>query len=401
MVKSNDNGSLSIPPFLKKCYEMVDDESTNSIISWGQSNDTFVIWDMTEFSVQLLPKYFKHSNSSSFIRQLNIYGFKKVDTDRWEFANDGFVRGQKHLLKNIYRRKNALGTDNRKPLQQQDNHVDPSEKLENAGLRMEVETLKIDKNALMQELVKLRHNQETAHSKLVLLRDRLQGMEKSQQQMLSFLVMVMQSPGILAQLLHSNENNWRMAEPGSIVEQVPDDAEPLYSDGMIVTYQPPMDQLPEPIHVPPTGSGKSEDSSTSLDAKKDFVISPDFIKVFMEENFCSSENHGPFVLPELPDDGAWEQLLLSSPFSENDEDTKQDCEEPTAGAIKMGTTVSDTQLDRFDSFKMLVEELENSQNMEIRSADHRSSENLDILTKQMDLLISETNQIHEDQGKSN
>lgn len=74
MVKSNDNGSGgSVAPFLKKCYEMVDDQSTDSIISWSQNNDSFVIWDMTEFSVQLLPKYFKHSNFASFIRQLNIY----------------------------------------------------------------------------------------------------------------------------------------------------------------------------------------------------------------------------------------------------------------------------------------------------------------------------------------
>jgi hypothetical protein len=70
MVKSSESG---VAPFLKKCYEMVDDESTNSIISWSQTNDSFVIWDMTEFSVHLLPKYFKHSNSSSFVRQLNIY----------------------------------------------------------------------------------------------------------------------------------------------------------------------------------------------------------------------------------------------------------------------------------------------------------------------------------------
>jgi hypothetical protein len=70
MVKSSDSG---VAPFLKKCYEMVGDESTNSIISWSQTNDSFVIWDMTEFCVHLLPKYFKHSNSSSFVRQLNIY----------------------------------------------------------------------------------------------------------------------------------------------------------------------------------------------------------------------------------------------------------------------------------------------------------------------------------------
>lgn len=73
MVKSSENGSVSVAPFLKKCYDMVDDESTDLIISWSQNGESFVIWDMTEFSVKLLPKYFKHNNFSSFIRQLNIY----------------------------------------------------------------------------------------------------------------------------------------------------------------------------------------------------------------------------------------------------------------------------------------------------------------------------------------
>lgn len=72
MVKSLENGT-SLPPFLVKCYEMVSDESTNELISWTESNDSFIIWDESRFSSQLLPKYFKHSNFSSFVRQLNIY----------------------------------------------------------------------------------------------------------------------------------------------------------------------------------------------------------------------------------------------------------------------------------------------------------------------------------------
>ncbi|XP_076912665.1 heat stress transcription factor B-2b-like [Bidens hawaiensis] len=94
-------------PFLTKTYQLVDDPSSNEMVSWNDHGNAFVVWRPDEFARDLLPKYFKHNNFSSFIRQLNTYGFRKIISDRLEFAKDYFIRGEKSLLLEIHRRKIA------------------------------------------------------------------------------------------------------------------------------------------------------------------------------------------------------------------------------------------------------------------------------------------------------
>jgi hypothetical protein len=67
-------GQRSVPtPFLTKTYQLVDDPAVDDVISWNDDGSAFVVWRPAEFARDLLPKYFKHNNFSSFVRQLNTY----------------------------------------------------------------------------------------------------------------------------------------------------------------------------------------------------------------------------------------------------------------------------------------------------------------------------------------
>ncbi|KAE8695825.1 Heat stress transcription factor B-4b [Hibiscus syriacus] len=100
---SLDSHKSVLAPFLSKTYQLVEDPATDHIVSWGEDDTTFVVWRPPEFARDLLPNYFKHNNFSSFVRQLNTY----IVPDRWEFANEFFKKGEKHLLCEIHRRKTA------------------------------------------------------------------------------------------------------------------------------------------------------------------------------------------------------------------------------------------------------------------------------------------------------
>ncbi|MCL7041626.1 hypothetical protein MKW94_021538 [Papaver nudicaule] len=182
-----------VPPFLSKTYDLVDDPSLDKVISWGLNGQSFVVLDPTEFSKVVLPRNFKHNNFSSFVRQLNTYGFRKVETDRWEFANEDFLRGRRHLLKNIHRRKSLQG-------QQIGGFLQITGEPGKSRLEGEVQKLRNDRNFLMQELSELHREHQARAEQVEIMEQRMAVAEQGQKQMVSFLAKVLQNPVFLSRL---------------------------------------------------------------------------------------------------------------------------------------------------------------------------------------------------------
>ena len=63
--------------FLSKLHVILSDNTYNEIIHWDNDGKRMIVKDVVNLCNIVLPKFYKHHNYSSFVRQLNMYGFHK------------------------------------------------------------------------------------------------------------------------------------------------------------------------------------------------------------------------------------------------------------------------------------------------------------------------------------
>ncbi|WKX91171.1 hypothetical protein Q1695_009758 [Nippostrongylus brasiliensis] len=114
-----------MPLFLIKLWSIVEDPQYQQIVRWDDSGYSFHIIDPYSFSRNVLPHFFKHNNLNSLIRQLNMYGFRKMtpvdrgslartesDQDHLEFSHPYFIRDHPEYLVNIKRKQSSRASEN-------------------------------------------------------------------------------------------------------------------------------------------------------------------------------------------------------------------------------------------------------------------------------------------------
>lgn len=144
-----------------------------------------------------------------------MQGFRKVDPDRLEFASEWFLRGQRHLLKQIKRRK--------PPSHPQNSLSHPQNSLQGPGNSCveigqfgsdaEIDCFQLDAHVSSMELVRLRQEQRHTKAHLKAIELRLKDTEIKQQHIMAFFTKMIQNPSLVQKLIESGKR-------GKLVEAI-------------------------------------------------------------------------------------------------------------------------------------------------------------------------------------
>jgi len=93
--------------FPYKLMKVLHQENTGDIITWMPHGRAFMVIDNEKFVQKILCMVFEMTLLTSFIRQLNIWGFKRITQgrDAGAYYHELFLRGRPHLIKFMHRQE--------------------------------------------------------------------------------------------------------------------------------------------------------------------------------------------------------------------------------------------------------------------------------------------------------
>ena len=85
-------------------HELLQNNNDSETISWIIDGTAFLIKNRECFEQILIPIYFRGIKFQSFQRQLNIYGFERINTPNlYAYKHEFFIKDRPELIKNIKR----------------------------------------------------------------------------------------------------------------------------------------------------------------------------------------------------------------------------------------------------------------------------------------------------------
>jgi hypothetical protein len=96
--------NLVTASFPKKLFDLVT-TGDSDVVRWEEHGKAFRITSPERFAEEVLPLYFRHSKLTSFQRQLNLYGFRRVKKgeDKGSYYHEKFQRGKPNTALEIRR----------------------------------------------------------------------------------------------------------------------------------------------------------------------------------------------------------------------------------------------------------------------------------------------------------
>ncbi|XP_050992663.1 heat shock factor protein 1 isoform X2 [Labeo rohita] len=190
----------NVPAFLTKLWTLVEDPDTDPLICWSPSGNSFHVFDQGRFSKEVLPKYFKHNNMASFVRQLNMYGFRKVvhieqgglvkpEKDDTEFQHPYFIRGQEHLLENIKRKVTTVSN-----IKHEDFKLSTDDM---SKMITDVQLMKGKQESMDSKISTLKHENEALWREVATLRQKHTQQQKVVNKLIQFLITLARTNRVL------------------------------------------------------------------------------------------------------------------------------------------------------------------------------------------------------------